>query len=334
MIGISFYLTDPKAEARIKVAADKGVKRAFTSLHIPEETGELAKRARDLLKLAYQSGLEVFADVSSRTPSHLGLNSLDELETLGVIGLRLDDFFDHETMVSLAGKFKIALNSSIILEDELKKLLDRGLDAKQLIAWHNFYPRVETGLSERFFKKQNDLFQRYQIPVSAYICGDGEKRGPLFAGLPTLEKHRRMDPYVCALELVQAGVQDLYIGDPEVSEALLEKLISFYTCKTVSLRIDGFKAGQFRLRPDFARDVLRLMDTRSTSSVPPSTCLERPRGTITVDNDHYGRYRGEVQITLENLAANPRVNVVGKVIDADLPLLHYIEPGYNIKLIN
>lgn len=37
MIGISFYLQDPHAETQIIHAANLGVKRAFTSLHIPEE---------------------------------------------------------------------------------------------------------------------------------------------------------------------------------------------------------------------------------------------------------------------------------------------------------
>jgi uncharacterized protein len=333
MIGISFYLNDPLAEKRIIFAAENGVKRAFTSLHIPEESGDLALRAKSLLQLAKEHEMEVFADVSSRTPSHLGLNSLDDLESLGVAGLRLDDFFNHETIIGLAKKYKIALNSSILFKDDIESLLNSGLNSQQLIAWHNFYPRIETGLDETFFKKQNELFKQFGIPVSAYICGDGEKRGPLFEGLPTLERHRDMDPFVAALELVNAGVTDVYIGDPEVSKELLVKLISFDQNKTVSLRIEGYREGVFKLRPDFARDVLRMMDTRSTTAVPPSATSERPFGTITMDNDLYGRYRGEVQITLKNLPADSRVNVVGKVCDADLPLLHLIEPGRNIKLV-
>ena len=31
-----------------------------------------------------------------------------------------------------------------------------------------------------------------------------------------------------------------------------------------------------------------------------------------MDNDRYGRYRGEVQITLSDLPADERVNVVGE----------------------
>lgn len=334
MIGISFYLNDPLAEKRIAFAAEKGVKQAFTSLHIPEESGDLASRAKKLLGLAKDYKMDVYADVSSKTPFHLGLTSLEELESLGVQGLRLDDFFEHETIIHLAKKYKIALNSSIILEDDLDVLFNSGLKAEQLISWHNFYPRIETGLDELFFKKQNELFKRFGIRNSAYICGDGEKRGPLFAGLPTLERHRSMDPFVAALELFHCGIDDVYIGDPEASGDLLDKLIQYDNNKTITIRVEGYQEGEFQLRPDLSRDVLRLMDTRSSFSVPPNATLDRPIGTITMDNDLYGRYRGEVQITLNDLPADPRVNVMGKVVDEAIPLLRLISPGTKLKLVH
>ena len=40
-----------------------------------------------------------------------------------------------------------------------------------------------------------------------------------------------------------------------------------------------------------------------------------------MDNDGYGRYRGEVQITLCDLPADERVNVVGQVVEEDCLLL-------------
>lgn len=334
MIGISFYLKDPLAEERIALATKLGVKRAFTSLHIPEESGELATRTKEILKTAVETGIEVFADVSLRTPTHLGLKSLSELKKLGVIGLRLDDFFEKETILKLSKDFKLALNASTLLEDDLFALLEAGLNANQLIAWHNFYPRQETGLSYSFFQSQNELFRRFEIPISAYIPGDGEKRGPLFNGLPTLEDHRQLEPYHAALELFQAGVEDVYIGDPAVSEALLHRLIDFDQHHYVSIRIQGYQGGAFQLRPDFSRDVLRFIDTRSLENILPENTKARPIGTITRDNDLYGRYRGEVQITLCDLPADERVNVIGKVVDADIPLLSLLKPYQKIKLIH
>ncbi|MFJ5759150.1 MupG family TIM beta-alpha barrel fold protein [Neobacillus sp. NPDC093182] len=333
MIGISFYLNDPLAEERIAMAGKMGVKRAFTSLHIPEESGDLAGRAMVLLQCAKEAGIEVYADVSLKTPNHLGLDSLFALKSLGVSGLRLDDFFENELILKLAAEFKLALNASILFENDIRALLEGGLKADQLLAWHNFYPRIETGLSDWFFQKQNDLFGKYGIPVSAYIPGDGEKRGPLFEGLPTLEEHREMDPFLAALELAHFGVEDIYIGDPEVSETLLKRLIDFLENGLATIHIEGFQEGEFKLRPDFARDVLRLMDTRSVVPISPDNTSERIVGSITRDNDRYGRYRGEVQITLCDLPADDRVNVVGRVIEEDIVLLSYLKPGQKVNFI-
>ena len=334
MIGISFYLNDPLAEERIERAGKMGVKRAFTSLHIPEESGDLAGRAMVLLQCAKDAGIEVYADVSLKTPGHLGLDSLFDLKSLGVSGLRLDDFFENELIVELAKEFKLALNASILFEEDVRALLDGGLKANQLLAWHNFYPRIETGLSDWFFQSQNELFGKYGIPVSAYIPGDGEKRGPLFEGLPTLEEHRDMDPFLAALELFHFGVEDVYIGDPEVSEELLRKLINFDRDDCVEIVIEGFQEGEFKLRPDFSRDVRRFMDTRSVDAVVPENTTERWMGSITRDNDSYGRYRGEIQITLCDLPADERVNVVGKVVEEDIVLLSYLKPGQKVKFIH
>jgi hypothetical protein len=333
VIGISFYLNDPLAEQRIALAGKMGVKKAFTSLHIPEESGDLASRAKLLLETANKFGIEVYADVSARTPDHLGLSQLQDLKSLSVVGIRLDDFFDHETILNLGKDFKLALNASIIFEDDLSALFEGGLKANQLLAWHNFYPRRETGLAESFFYSQNALFKRYGIPVSAYIPGDGEKRGPLSEGLPTLEKHREVDPFIAALELFQSGVEDVYIGDPEVSGYLLNRLIDYDHHHCISVRIEGSPEGEFRLRPDLSRDVLRFMDTRSIDSIVPENTCARPFGTITKDNDRYGRYRGELQITLCDLPADERVNVMGTVVKGDLPLLSFLKPGQKIKLM-
>jgi uncharacterized protein len=335
LIGISFYLNDPMAEERIIQAGKIGVKRAFTSLHIPEESGDLAVRAKRLLQVAKDNGFEVFADVSYHTPAHLGISSLFELKELGVTGLRLDDFFDHDLIVRLADEYKIAINASILFEKDIERLISSGLKTEQLIGWHNFYPRRETGLSEEFFRQQNQLYKRFTIPISAYVPGEGEKRGPLFEGLPTLEHHRNVDPFLAALELFREGVADVYIGDPDPGKSLLEKLVKFDQEGMITIRTEsGFQHhGKFQLRPDLSRDVLRFMNTRTKDAVEPSQTGNRTTGTITMDNDLYGRYRGEIQITLRDLPADERVNVIGKVRADDLPLLSYSRPGILVELV-
>ena len=57
--------------------------------------------------------------------------------------------------------------------------------------------------------------------------GDGEKRGPLYEGLPTLEKHRNMRLLEAYLELVQdCGVDKVLIGDISGSLESVQEIAS------------------------------------------------------------------------------------------------------------
>lgn len=334
MIGISFYLNDKNAKKRLIEASECGVTRAFTSLHIPEETGDLAERAKELLHVARDCGISVYADVSKYTPVHLGIESLMSLSLLGVSGIRLDDGFSVEETLSLANEFYIAVNVSTLSKQEIETLLSAGLHHYQLLAWHNFYPRPETGLEETFFQQQTDLFNELRIPVCAYIPGEGEKRGPIYQGLPTREKDRNRCPFTSAVDLYRCGVAEVYIGDPYAASSLLKRLVQYQENRIIPLRIRSpHIQGTYSVRPDVSRDVLRLVDTRSVKPVPPFHTVERRIGAITMDNDGYGRYRGEVQIAKTNLPANANVNVIGYVIEEDHELLSLVRPGQKLELI-
>jgi uncharacterized protein len=311
------------------------MKLAFTSLHIPEESAYNREHVRNLLSIFQCEGFEVFADVSKNTPSFLGLDSFEELKELGVTALRLDDGFTAEEMVALSHHFQVAINASTAQERELKDWMDSGLETGNMIAWHNFYPKPETGLDQDYFMKQQKLFEALDIPVYAFIPGDDEKRGPLYKGLPTLEDHRDQNPYKSAIQLRHFGVQGVFIGDPGCSQELLCKLIDYDKENVMEVAYEGGgeMEGEYQLRPDLGRDVYRLLDTRKSHDVPPSNTVKRPRGTITQDNDLYGRYKGEIQIVRNDLEKNPAVNVVGRIREEDLDLLELLDPGQKIRLI-
>ncbi|MGG0791118.1 MupG family TIM beta-alpha barrel fold protein [Peribacillus simplex] len=334
MIGISFYLQDPHAETQIIHAANLGVRKAFTSLHIPEEKGDLVKRMITLLKLSEAYGMEIHADVSLNTLDHLGISKFTDLWPLGIKGIRLDDGFDKETVISLSKVFSLSLNASTLNEEELLAVLGGGVETESLIAWHNFYPRPESGLEEGFFHEQNRMFKKYGIPIFAFIPGAGSKRGPLHEGLPTLEKHRLMNPYAAGIELIQ-HVEGVYVGDQGTENNLLENLTAYKNLNILTVRMESriLQSGQYKLRPDVSQDVFRLQNTRVTANVEPSNTVARSLGSITMDNDAYGRYRGEVQICKRDLGANHRVNVIGRVIEEDIPLLSLLKPGQTINLV-
>ncbi|WP_285766847.1 MupG family TIM beta-alpha barrel fold protein [Peribacillus sp. SI8-4] len=335
MIGFSFYLQDPGAENQIIQAANLGARRAFTSLHIPEEKGELVGRMHELLTLAQSFGVEIHADVSLKTLDHLGIADFTDLVPLGVKGIRLDDGFDVQTILSLSNEFSLSLNASTQNENELLEVLESGIKPENLIAWHNFYPRPETGLEEAFFHEQNRMFKHYGIPIFAFIPGVADKRGPLHAGLPTLEKHRFMNPYAAGVDLL-SQVDAVYIGDQGTKGDLLQNLLNYENLNILSLRIKSelLPSGSYKLRPDISRDVFRLQNTRVTGAVEPNQTVGRSLGAITMDNDGYGRYRGEIQICRRNLEADHRVNVIGRVVEEDLPLLASLKPGHSLVLVN
>jgi uncharacterized protein len=335
MIGISVYLSDEDAEARILRASASGVKLAFTSLHIPEESGISTERVRGLLSLFKREGFQVFADVSKKTPAMLGLHQFEELKELGVTSLRLDDGFTTEEMLDLSRQFRIAINASTVGEKELKRWIDCGLETENMISWHNFYPKPETGLDQDYFLEQQNLYDTLGIPVYAFIPGDEKKRGPLHLGLPSLEDHRGQNPYVSAVQLKRWGVTGVFVGDPGCSEELLAKLVRFDQEEVIELSYSGSGEieGEYGLRPDPGRDVFRLLDTRTDNGVTSLNTVKRPRGTITRDNDLYGRYKGEMQIVRRDLESNPAVNVMGKVCDEDLPLLEWFQPSQKLRMV-
>jgi hypothetical protein len=87
-------------------------------------------------------------------------------------------------------------------------------------------------------------------------------------------------------------------------------------------------------RLDPARDVIRSVESREENKVvlQAMNTISRKRGSITIDNELYGRYAGEMQIVINDLPQDERVNVVGMVIEEDVSLLSYISAGKNFQI--
>jgi len=90
-------------------------------------------------------------------------------------------------------------------------------------------------------------------------------------------------------------------------------------------------------RPDSAEDVIRSTNSRETlrkeDVINPYNNINRKVGYITIDNKEYLRYSGELQICKNELPADRRVNVVGKVIEEEIFLLKYIGDETKFRLI-
>ncbi|WNF22534.1 MupG family TIM beta-alpha barrel fold protein [Mesobacillus jeotgali] len=351
MLGISVYLKKDMMDqnaAWIEKAAQYGLNSIFTSLHIPEDNpAEYKELLQKLGQLAKKHSMELMADVSPRSLDYLGLEweQYDELLQWGLSGIRADYGFTIQQIVELSHKMKIGINASTVTKEELLAWKGAGLNTGNVEAWHNFYPRPETGLDKGFLIERNLMFRSFGITTMAFVPGDKDLRGPVFSGLPTLEKHRCQLPHIAAAELMGSCFTDkILIGDHSVTDEQLE-LLAFLGKKIIPLRIEPESQEHSELmnrpltnRMDPARDVIRAVESRSFASIgevkiPPSNQHERLRGTITIDNELYGRYAGELQIAVNDLPQDEKVNCIGKVVHEDLPLLDEIKAGQKFHFI-
>lgn len=352
MLGISIYLNEELSEQKelyIQKMSHIGFKSIFTSLHIPEDDPSLyADRLKALGSLARKYNMELFADISPKSLQYLGYTweNAEHLQEWGLSGLRVDYGVSDEMIANLSRKMKIALNASTLTKENIHKLKECGLQLSSVEAWHNFYPRPETGLDTVEFNLRNQWLKAEGIKVMAFIPGDGERRGPLFKGLPTIEDHRDLSTFTAYLDFLRNPFIDkILIGDPTISERAKTQFKSFQE-GVIELRAKSVTADKNIIermnrvlsnRQDAARDVIRAAESRlygliGDFPVKPENTIERLTGSITVDNCDYGRYQGEIQITKRNLPADAKVNVVGRVIDEDLPLLAYISGGNKFRI--
>jgi len=346
MKGLAIYLSEPltdEAKDSIRQMRTIGFTSIFTSLHIPEDDPSLyTERLRNLGELARQLKMELVADIAPTSLTALG-KTWDDADTLtewGVTGLRVDYGVTPKQVADLSKQMMVALNASTLTAEELDVMKAEGLVLEHVEAWHNFYPRPETGLDRNWFNYKNAWLHEQGIRVQAFIPGDGQLRGPLYETLPTLEDHRGQAPFTCYLEL-EASVDRILIGDPGLSDSSMHQFAA-YQEGVIVLRATGqgddslLKSIQTN-RMDPARDVIRSVESRAygrpgNGLLEPATLSDRPVGSITIDNLRYGRYAGEVQLTKRNLAADERVNVIGRVIEVDRPLVQQIGPGGRFRL--
>jgi len=353
-LGISIFIgmeqTIEENSAYLKLARGLGYEKLFTSLHIPEaDYSTFLPECKHLLEAAAKLGYEVTADVSPRFWTMLKIVPRD-LRALGISSLRIDYGFDVSKILELAdiSKCMIELNASVAADADVKHILSAGLDRNLLRAGHNYYPRPETGLSFEGYMRQSEIFKKRGIPVSAFIPCLLRPRGPVFAGLPTLEAHRAMATESAVRQLwASGGVDTVVFGDPLVPEPLLSAVAQYpeigsdplcFRVKTAFLQ-DACKsilgAPLHTNRLDAAEYVVRSQESRALclSPVLPRTDFrERRRGDVTIDNMNYGRYMGELQIVLHDLPADERVNIVGQIQEEDICLLECLIPGRSFFL--
>lgn len=319
-LGFSIYVShfEKQKESLLKLK-DKNIP-IFTSLHIEEEVDDLyLEKVTSMCQWLKKNGFYLIADVSPKSLDFLSMNNLKELVyQLGLDNIRLDYGFDNGEIAQLED-IDVTYNASTVTNVESS--------SSEALYMHNFYPRPETGLSDRQLKSLNQTINRIKGKKAAFISGDHILRGPIFEGLPTLEKHRTSAPYVQFVDLIKNfDVDIVFVGDLMLSDSQLDLILSYIEDGVVKIPVEwyddkgdnGSLTNQvFTVRVDSPDQLLRVKESReyasARESIEPFRTTERVRGSITRDNKKYSRYSGEIQILKTNLPSDERVNVIGYI---------------------
>lgn len=341
MLGISVYFKDFD-EDYVTSAVRAGVKAIFTSLQIPEDDfSRFREKLSFLLKLSKENDVLFVPDISPESFKKLSIleNDFRALKEMGFQAVRLDyGFEDFNSLKNIQKDFQLFINASTVSSSFLKSAESAGIDISKIHASHNFYPKVDTGLSIDYFDAINQKYIENNVDIMAFVNGDKLMRFPFFNGLPTIEAHRGMNPYVASVELTKHHVKDVVIGDSQAKISTLQ-MISDYL-RTHILKIPVlFEPGHeelinkvLQLRRDESENIVRIISERS--EIPIRKIGLRNKGTITQDNILSGRYSGELQVIKKRLSFSADSNVVGTIHPDYLPLIDLISGHREIALID
>jgi hypothetical protein len=300
------------------------------------------QRAEEICRTLADSGFRIIADVSRKTLAQFGCTDLIGLaKHLRLWALRIDYGFSREEIAGFARQMPIVLNASTVTAEDAAYIAERG---REVFAMHNFYPRPETGLDEDYLLETTRAIHAAGVKVMAFIPGDALLRGPVYEGLPTLEAHRNTLPSAAFADLaLRYGMDEIFLADPGLSEREEERIRCFCRDHVISIPArlntehEALYDRVFTCRADSPKRLIRFLESREYSckgeTVEPSNCVARNYGAVTIDNENYGRYTGEIQLIRSYLKADDRVNVIGQVPEEAWLLLDCVKGGQKFKLV-
>ncbi|WKF84038.1 DUF871 domain-containing protein [Lacticaseibacillus pantheris] len=344
----------------LQQAHQVGYTRIFTSLlQLAGNDGEdnLVK-FRAMIAAANELGFQTIVDINPTLFKELGVSydHLDFFHELGVWGFRLDEGFTGKEEAQMTRNpfgLKVEINMSAGT-NYLESIMSYHPDTDNLLGCHNFYPQAFTGLSDEYFDQYSRPYRQHNLHTAAFVSAPSAQLGPwpVSEGLPTMESDRNRPIATQVQHLLLTGmVDDVIIGNAFASvDELKAAAASFYALVpqlTVDLIPDATETeraivldgidGQHLYRGDASVYLLRSTLTRikyGKVAIPARPVTgDFHRGDVIVVNDGYARYKGEMQIALTDFPNDGRRNVVGRITNADLPLLAGIKPWMAFRLV-
>jgi uncharacterized protein len=355
-LGVSIYpehSTVEKDIAYLTVANTHGFERVFTcllSVNKPKE--EIMTEFTEIISHAKQLGMEVILDVAPAVFEQLEI-SYDDLSffaQLGADGIRLDLGFDglkEAQMTYNKYNLKIELNMSNDV-DYVDNILTYHANKENLLGCHNFYPQRYTGLPYNFFIRCSKRFKQHGIRTAAFVTATNAPLGPwsINDGLCTLEDHRLLPIDVQAKHLWATGlIDDVIIGNAYASEEEL-RLLGSLQRNMIELKVE-FKEDATELekqvtldevhlrRGDISAYMIRSVGVRkkyAKDDFPKRESKTQTKGDIFIGNNTFGKYKGELQVVLQDMPLDERKNLLATVDKQEHFLIDYIAPWGTFRL--
>lgn len=325
MIGFSLYFEEKNDFKKI-IDTNKDFDLVFTSLHYPA-SDESYKEFLKLYELCSANNIRICVDINNET-----LKTYPDLLEMGLI-LRLDFGFSFEEIAKFSKKTDLAINASTVTLSFLKELKKSNINLEKITAIHNYYPLEYSGLAENFFVSQNKMIKDFGMKVGAFLPGNGQLRGPVYKGLPTLEEDRYKNPYQVFVKLQRKFDLDLILLAEDTLNADKEFIIKFAkqniltipaTFKDEYKNLDGIK-----VRPDISDYLIR--NERDKKEITPSNPQMIKRGDVVILNDLSGRYAGEIEIIKKDLNISQERNIIGRIDKNYENIIDYIRGGDKIE---
>lgn len=353
-LGISIYpeiVGKNETLLYIDKAMKYGFKRIFANLIEIENNAEGQKKLEMLssvYKYASSLGFEVIVDVNPSFYKEFNLNEEELMffKNLGATGIRLDEDFKGVVEAKLSNNnigMKVELNASAT-STTFELALKNKANPTNIIACHNFYPLLYTGLDKNRFIELSTFYKLNNIRVAAFITLPQEQKGigpwNVNNGMPTIEEDRFKALEDQLIDMLTLDlVDDIIVSQQGLTEQqfkLLSDIMVYYN-KTKDLEevevevsvletttaieediIFNNHGNLHTNRPDFSERMYRSTWSRvyykGSEIKPHNMGKELLFGDVVILNENLGRYKGELHVILGEIndSQNGR-NVVGKI---------------------
>ncbi|WP_163652551.1 DUF871 domain-containing protein [Listeria sp. PSOL-1] len=337
----------------IEMAAKYGFSRIFTCLISANDQEEFTK-LKIICKRAKELGYEIIADVDPTVFASLNITyqELGYFKKIGLSGLRLDLGFSGAEEAAMSfdeHDLKIELNISNGTK-YVENILSYQANVQNIIGCHNFYPRKYTGLSREHLLRTSRQFKKKNLRTAAFVSSNYGKYGPWFVvdgGLPTLEEHRGKDIAIQAKDLFNTGlIDDILVGNMFASEEELKALSQLnrnelelcveFLSDTTAIEKEVVLTQKHFNRGDVSEYMLRSTMTRVNYKDHHFTAHDTKQiecGDVTIDNNGYERYKGELQVALKAMENSGNTNIVARVIPKERYLLEMVKPWQHFRFV-